>query len=256
MPFPGDPLFYAAGFAATFVMAMAKGAFGGGLAIIGIPILALAAPPLDAAIIVAPLITFMDVFAVGAFGPKHWSIPDLKWLLPALVVGIGLGWLMFVAVDSRWVTLVISVVTLGFTAHYFLKGRSAPPANAPTSPPLAIAAGLASGFTTFVAHAGGPPIAMYLLRRGLDKTKFAATNVAVFMAGNLVKLIPYAILGLSRPHALWAALALSPIVPVGVYAGRALHDRLTRETLFFWCYLFLGLAALKLFIDTVRALMV
>ena len=255
MPFPTDPAFYAAGLAATFAMAMAKGAFGGGLAIIGIPIMALATPPVDAAIIVAPLVMFMDVFAVSAFGPKHWSTPDLKWLVPAMVAGIGLGWLLFVAVDPRWVALIISSITLAFVTHFFLRGRNAPAAQHPASPPLAVAAGLTSGFTTFVAHAGGPPIAMYLLRRGLDKTTFAATNVAVFLAGNLVKLVPYLLLGFARPHTLWAALALSPIVPIGVYAGRALHDRLTQRTLFFWCYLFLAAAALKLFIDSVRALL-
>jgi uncharacterized membrane protein YfcA len=254
MPFPTDPLFYAAGLTATFLMAFAKGAFGGGLAILGIPLLALAAPPLDAAIIVAPLVSFMDVFAMGAFGPKHWSKPDLKWLLPALVVGVGLGWLVFVLVDARWVALTIAAVTLAFTAQWFLKGRRAPPSNKPPSFPLATLAGLASGFTTFIAHAGGPPVAMYLLRRGLDKTSYAATTVAVFTLGNMVKLVPYLALGFARPHALWAALALAPIVPFGVWAGQAAHHRLSQQRLFFWCYVLLTAAALKLLYDSAKAL--
>jgi hypothetical protein len=37
------------------------------------------------------------------------------------------------------------------------------------SAPKGLIAGTASGVTTMIAHAGGPPLALYLLRRGLPK---------------------------------------------------------------------------------------
>jgi uncharacterized protein len=113
---------------------------------------------------------------------------------------------------------------------------------------------MAGGFTTFVAHAGGPPLAIYLARRGLDKTRFAGTLIAVFTIGNLVKLPPYIALGLDRPAAFWAALALLPVVPFGVWAGLRLHEHVSRETLFSVCYGLLSLAALKMLADAARAL--
>jgi uncharacterized protein len=195
----------------------------------------------------------MDVFAINAFPPRSWSKPDLVWLAPGLIAGVSLGAAVFVFVDARIVTLTIAVVTLAFTGHWFAKGRITRPGNRPVSPPLALLAGTAGGFTTFVAHSGGPPLAMYLLSRGLDKTLFAGTMVAFFTAGNIVKLPPYLAVGAGRPSVLWAALALTPAVPLGVFLGKRMHDRLPQQTLFFWCYVVLALAAGKLLVDAVRA---
>ncbi len=67
---------------------------------------------------------------------------------------------------------------------------------------------------------------MYLLARGLDKSMYAGTNIAFFTLANAIKLFPYVALGLTRPQALWGALALAPAVPIGVWLGKRLHDRL------------------------------
>jgi uncharacterized protein len=250
---PTDPLFYCVGLLTTFIMAASKGAFGGGLAIIGIPMLALVVDPITAAIMVAPLIFFMDLFAIRAFPPSTWSKPDLKWLTIGLVVGLGFGWLTFELVDTRIVILMIALVTLGFTARWFLKDRLHPPAAHGVLPARAIGLGIVGGFTTFIAHSGGPPIALYLLGRNLHKTVFAGTTIAVFMLGNFLKLGPFAKLGLDRPEALVGALVLSPIVPFGVMVGKALHDRLDQQKLYLWCYSLLGVSGLKLLWDAVRA---
>jgi uncharacterized protein len=135
-----------------------------------------------------------------------------------------------------------------------LLGRRVKPSHMPVSPSLAILAGTVSGFTTFVAHSGGPPVNMYLLRRGLNKTIYAGTNLAIFMLGNLVKLVPYGVLAYAKPSTLISAALLAPIVPVGVWAGVYLHHRLEQSRLYFWCYLLLAAAAAKLLFDAVRAL--
>lgn len=252
---PIDPVFfYLVGLPTVFLIALSKGAFGGGLAVLGIPLLSLVMSPLDAAIVVAPLVSFMDLFALGSFGPRTWSKRDLLWLMPCLVIGIGIGYFFFTRVDPHLVAASIAAVTLLFTAHWFLLGRRAKPSHIPVSPPLAILAGTVSGFTTFVAHSGGPPVNMYLLRRGLNKTIYAGTNLAIFMLGNLVKLVPYGVLAYAKPWTLIAAALLAPIVPVGVWAGVYLHRRLEQNRLYFWCYLLLAAAASKLLFDALRAL--
>jgi uncharacterized protein len=253
---PTDPVFYLVGLPTVFLIALSKGAFGGGLAILGIPLLSLVMSPLDAAIVVAPLVSFMDLFALGSFGPRTWSKRDLFWLMPFLVIGIGLGYFFFTRVDPHLVAASIATVTLLFTAHWFLLGRRAKSSHMPVSPPLAILAGTVSGFTTFVAHSGGPPVNMYLLRRGLDKTIYAGTNLAIFTLGNLVKLVPYGILAYAKPSTLIAAASLAPIVPIGVWTGIYLHRRLEQNRLYFWCYLLLAAAAAKLLFDALRALYV
>ena len=55
--------------------------------------------------------------------------------------------------------------------------------------------GTMTGYTTFVAHSGGPPLAIYLLPQRLDKTVFAGTSAVVFMLANIAKQVPYLYLG-------------------------------------------------------------
>lgn len=252
---PSEPLFYLVGWATTLVIAIGKSAFGGGLAILGIPLLAMVVEPLDAAIMIAMLVSLMDIMALSSFGRESWSKPDLAWLVPGLAAGIGIGYLVFIRIDPRIVTLVIGVTTLAFTLQWFLKGRLAAPGARPVSGKLALLAGTVSGFTTFVAHAGGPPVAMYLLRRGLPKSVLVGTTIALFTLGNWMKLPPYFMLGLKNPGALWGALALAPAVPVGIWLGHVVHRRLDQKTLFVWCYGLLAVAALKLTVDAALALL-
>ena len=53
-----------------------------------------------------------------------------------------------------------------------------------------------SGFTSFVAHAGSPPIAFYVLPLRLAPIVYTATMAVFFAAVNLSKWVPYAWLGL------------------------------------------------------------
>ena len=71
---PGDPMFYLVGWTTTLLMGIGKGAFGGGLAILGVPLLALVVDPLQGAIMVAVLIAAMDLFAIGSFK----RLPSMK----------------------------------------------------------------------------------------------------------------------------------------------------------------------------------
>lgn len=250
-----DPLFYLVGLPTVFLISISKGAFGGGLAVIGVPLLSLVMSPIEAAIVVAPLVCLMDLFALGSFGPKTWSKPDLVWLMPGLLAGIALGYAFFTLVDATIVSLGIGAVTLAFAADYFLRGMRRPPSSHPVSPPLALTAGTVSGFTTFIAHAGGPPAQMYLLRRGLNKTLYAGTNIALFTLGNFVKLLPYGFLMWAQPQTLGWSAALAAAVPLGVWAGKWMHERLEQRQLFFWCYVLLTLAAAKLVYDGLRAIL-
>lgn len=249
LPRLSDPLFLGVGIATTLLIGFSKGAFGGGLAILGVPLLSLVMDAPSAAIVVAPLVSLMDMVTLRSFGRATWSVPDLSRLLPGLLLGIGIGWAVFESVRPSVITLLIACITLGFTLHWFLRGRHAPPRQEAPDTPLALIAGTASGFTTFVAHAGGPPIAIYLLRRGLGKSAYTGTTTAFFTLGNLIKLVPYLMLGWARPQTLADALVLAPAVPFGVLAGVFLHRRLEQHRLFFWCYLLLFAAALKMVAD-------
>ena len=250
-----DFLFYLVGLPSVFVIGLGKGAFGGGLAIIGVPMLALVTDPVDASIIVAIVASTTDVFAIKAFPMRTWSWPDIVWLAPAMVVGVGLGALFFVLVDGRILVLGIALVTVSFAARYFLRQRFAPVTHAPVSPVKALLFGSIGGFTTFIAHAAAPPLSVYLLPRGLPKSVYAGTIVALLTFSNVFKIIPYLWFGIQRPEAFWQALPLLPAIPFGVWVGKRMHDRLDADRLYFWCYVLVAAAGLKLLLDSTLKLL-
>lgn len=249
-----DLLFYLIGIPAVFVIGLGKGAFGGGLAILGIPLLALVTDPVDATIMVAVIASTTDIFALKAFPVRTWSWPDIAWLAPAMLVGLAIGALFFALIDPRILALGIAVVTLIFAARYFL-GSKAKAGGEPVSPVKASIFGTIAGFTTFIAHAAAPPLTVYLQPRGLPKSVFAGTLVGLLTMSNIVKIIPYGWFGFHRPEALWQVLPLLPAVPLGVWIGKIMHDRLDERKLYFWCYLLVGAAGLRLLMDSALRLM-
>ena len=231
------------------LIAFMRGAFGGGFAVIGIPLLSLAMDPIAAGALLAPLFVVIDVVALRYWKARHWSRADLLPLLPALVVGIVGGYLLMRVLDRGLVAIAIALITLAFAALFFAGGGQV--AVRPRSIPNALLAGASSGVTTMVAHAGGPPLALYLLRRGLPKEVYAGTTSLFFTVGNAIKMGPW--LALARPTSeLWSLMVLClPVVPVGVWIGWRLHHRLDQRQLYRICYGLLVLTALKLLWDGV-----
>ena len=86
---------------AVGVIGFMKGAFGGGFAIIGIPLMALVMDPITAGSVLAPVFVAMDLFALRYWKPRTWSRPDLAWLVPGLLVGVAAGYVVLRRVDPK-----------------------------------------------------------------------------------------------------------------------------------------------------------
>jgi uncharacterized membrane protein YfcA len=84
-----------------------------------------------------------------------------------------------------------------------------------------------AGFTSTLAHAGGPPVAIYLIPQGLARGLFVGTSVVFFTAVNLIKLVPYAALNLLHVGNITTILILAPLCYVGVRLGLYLNRRFT-----------------------------
>jgi len=233
----------------VFLIGFMRGAFGGGFAIIGIPLLSIVMDPVTAGGLLAPLFIAMDLFALRYFKPSTWSKPDLVLLLPGLVIGIGFGFLLFRFLDHRAIAIVMAAVTLIFVGLWFLAGAKV--TTRPRSRPKAITAGLASGVTTMVAHSGGPPLAMYLLPLGLTKEIYAGTTSLFFTVGNAIKAGPWLLL--VKPTAnVWTLMAVCLLaIPAGVSLGWRLHGALDQRQIYRGCYGLLVVTALKLLWDGV-----
>jgi uncharacterized membrane protein YfcA len=125
---------------------------------------------------------------------------------------------------------VVGGLTLAFLAQRLLF----PPkvGQAPGARWVGATCATASGFTSFVAHAGGPPFAAYVLPMALPPLVLSGTTAVYFAALNVFKLLPYGLLGLIDARNLATSVLLMPLAPLGVWAG----VRLTRHISPLWFY--------------------
>lgn len=241
-------------FAGVFLICFMKGAFGGGFAIVGIPLLSLVMDPVTAGGLLAPLFIAMDLFSLRYWKPSTWSKPDLRLLLPGLVFGIAAGYLLFRFMDHRAIAIVMAVITLSFVGLWLKSGGQVK--TQPRSSPKAVAAGVTSGITTMVAHSGGPPLAMYLLPLGMSKQLYAGTTSVFFTVGNLMKAVPWLLLAAPTGKT-WALLGICLFaIPTGVWLGWRLHEKLDQQQMYRLCYALLVVAGLKLLCDGVSGYLV
>ncbi|MGY4474503.1 TSUP family transporter [Bradyrhizobium sp. USDA 3364] len=157
-----------------------KGAFGGGFPIVGIPLLSLVTDPVTSGGLLEHCSSRWTCSRCVTGSLRHGR-GVLKLLVPGLVAGIGLGYVLFRVLDHRAVAIMMALTTLIFVALWLVGESQA--IIRPRSWPKAVAARVASGVTTMVAHSGGPPLAMYLLPLGLSKEVYAGTTSMFFTVG-------------------------------------------------------------------------
>jgi uncharacterized protein len=238
-----DPWFYAVAIPAVLLMGLSKSGFLIGFGSLATPLLALAVPVPQAAAIMLPLLLVMDI--TGVQQPQL-----LRLLLPAGLIGTVVGTLLFGVFSAKAVAAVVGALTLLFLAQrlVFPPRRDAPP------PPKAVGfvLGIAAGFTSFVAHAGSPPLTAYVLPLRLDPIRFTATMAVLFGAINLSKWIPYAWLGLLDTRNLTTSLVLVPLAPLGVWLGVWLTKRIASTWFYRVAYGGMAATGIKLLWDGLR----
>ena len=144
---------------------------------------------------------------------------------------------------------------VGALTLLFLAQRLVFPPRADAPPPsrrLGFVLGIASGFTSFVAHAGSPPISAYVLPLKLAPIRFAATMAVFFAAVNLSKWLPYAWLGLIDGRNMATSLVLAPLAPIGVWLGVWLTRRIAVVWFYRLAYIGMALTGVKLLFDGLR----
>ncbi len=251
MDFPliTDPFFYAVAIPAVLMLGISKSGFGAGFGSLAVPVMALSVTVPQAAAILMPLLLLMDLLGVAAFR-KDFDLKFLRFLVPCGLLGTVVGALLFKLLDARMVAAIVGGFTLLFLAQRLL---FAPRADSPPPPRwLGAMLTVTSGFTSFVAHAGGPPLSAYVIPLRLSPVKFTATMAAFFFVINLSKWIPYAWLGLLDMRNLATSLALLPLAPVGVWMGVRLARRISPVWFYRVLYIGMLLTGIKLLWDGVH----
>jgi uncharacterized membrane protein YfcA len=211
-----DPWFYAVAIPAVLLMGLSKSGFGGGFGALAVPLMALTIPVPQAAAIMLPLLAVMDVMGLAAL-IRHVDRGLIKLLVPAGLLGTAVGTALFGVLPSQAVAGVVGAITLAFLAIRVVFPPR-PEAHVP-SKPLGFGLGIVSGFTSFVAHAGAPPVNFYVMPMRLTPVVFTATMAVFFAVVNASKWVPYAWLGLIDTRNMLTSLALAPFAPIGVWVG-------------------------------------
>lgn len=103
-----------------------------------------------------------------------------------------------------------------------------------------VLAGAVAGFTSTLAHAGGPPITIYLLMQNLSPPVFVATSAIFIAALNGMKLPYYAAAGMMDFREYLYLAFFLPMIPVGVWVGKRLVNwidkRLFEKIITFWLF--------------------
>ena len=248
-----DPWFYAAAVPAVVLAGVSKGGLGGGgLTVMAVPLMSLIVAPPQAAAIMLPVLCAMDAMGLWVYW-RAWSRAAMRILVPAAVVGIAVGAALFRYLDADLIRLMVGTIAIVFSLNWWLNRRRAQ-AAARANVVKGGFWGALAGFTSFVAHAGGPPLNVYLLPLKLEKSVYIGSGIVFFAIVNLVKIPPYAWLGQFTLENLLTSAALLPLVPVGMGIGIWAQKKIDERIFYGICYAALIVTGLKLLYDGGRSL--
>jgi uncharacterized membrane protein YfcA len=249
-----NPWFYAAAIPATILIGLSKGGLGGAMGQVGVPLMALVMPPVQAAAIMLPILIIMDLASLWSWR-GYRDAKTLKLMLPGGLLGVGIGWLTASIVTDDMVKLIVGIIAIIFFARYVFVSAAKRAIAKPQSAAKATFWSTIAGFTSFVAHAGGPPYQVYALPLRQDPKIYNGTSVIFFAVINAVKVLPYFALGQFDRANLAASAVLVPLAPLATFAGAWIVKRMRPEVFYPFMYVMILLMGLKLTYDGIVSLL-
>lgn len=218
-PLHWGPSAWALAVLAALVVGVSKAGIGG-LGLLAVMIFTLILPTKQSTGMVLPLLCFGDFVAASVYW-KHAKWSHVWRLFPWTALGVILGYLAFNRVNETQARWLIGSIVVGLVAMHVLRRRfyGHEAEHGAWFPPTI---GVLAGFTTLVANAAGPLMAVYLLAMRLPKMDYVGTSAVFFLLMNLFK-VPFMVnLGLINGTSFAINLWLAPVVLAGAWFGRKL----------------------------------
>ncbi len=240
--------FIIAALAAAIVVGLTKGGLVG-LGALALPVFALGAPPVQAAAILLPILMVQDLIGVWAFR-HNWNRHIVAVMLPGCLVGVAIGWVFATLVAVNAVMAVVGGISMLFGLWRLWVERGGRIVAASDSPGwVGTLFGVVSGFTSQLAHAGGPPFQMWVIPKKLPHMEFAGTTAVMFTIINWAKVPAYVALGQFSRENLIIAAWLMPLAILSTFAGVWLVRRLNGRLFYTMVNILLVLLGGKLLIE-------
>jgi uncharacterized protein len=178
---------------------------------------------------VLPLLIFGDVVAVWSYR-AHAKWFHVFRLMPWTAAGVVLGYLAMGRLDDRHAKVLIGMIILVMVAIQVWRKSRAKAGEVPEYGVwFAGTLGVLVGFTTLVANAAGPLMAIYLLAMRLPKMEYVGTGAVFFLLLNCFK-VPFMVnLGLITTDSFGFNLMLAPAVFIGAMLGRKLLPKINQK---------------------------
>ena len=243
-----DPATLAILVVAVVLLGMAKGGLAG-VGALATPLAALVLPPATAAALLLPVLIVQDVISVWSFR-KTWDGWIIAWMLPGAALGILAGWYYAERVNEAQLMAALGAITLAFGLYRLWVERGGRIVAASRSPGwVGSLFGVATGLTSQIAHAGGPPFQMWVTPRRLPHLVFIGTSSVLFALINWMKVPAYLALGAFPHEVVVAALLLMPLAIVSTLLTVRWMKRINPERFYVLIYVLMVLLGAKLLWD-------
>jgi len=202
----------------------------------------------DSTGIVLPMLIVADIGAVLVF-KQHTRWDYIKRTLPLACVGVVGGTLIMQRLDNAAFRPVIGGLILALAALQLVRLRWPDMfGRTPHSRVVAWPLGLLAGFTTMMANAAGPLVALYCVAVELPKFQVVGTLAWFFFIINVFK-VPFSVsLGVIHGSSLALNAVLVPAILAGLFAGRWLIGRIPQRAFEGLLLLFAVGAAVRLLV--------
>ena len=205
--------------AAALGSAFVRGLTGFGMAILLVPVLALALPPVEAVVLTNALSLMIGATEIRSL------VRDAErsaWVIGALVLAATpLGMLALSLTGRDVARLVIALIALSaFIAILLPRRGNAQPGRGVTG-----AVGVLSGLMTGYAGMPGPPVVPYYAGRDLPRSTAKASMQLIFTIAASAGLASATWLGILRVELLLFALLILPLIILGNRLGARVSGR-------------------------------
>ena len=215
--------------AVAFLISLSKGGLGGMAGTLSTPLMALVMPVNQVLGLLLPIMLLADVFSI-AFHWRRWNGRLVWLLLPGAVIGVTIGTYFIANVSTHVLKIGLAIIALLFVTYKLLEKRILGSLKYQERNWHGWLAGTTAGFTSAMAHSGVPPISIYLMLQDVSPASFHCNFSSCSTPSSIGSKFPFTYFtGMFDFQQLWQIAWVFPIVPFGVWFGRWLVTKVSKN---------------------------